>query len=122
MKLRGFYFYSQVVQNVFITTHTRFLEDDYMMTNKSKSKVNYRALDDTPTIEQNTMDLILTIPISSTSVPHCSMRVVIQLDWFMYLGESFDMIPKEHEINHMDYGEAMSMWMHISSKKKTMEV
>ena len=80
MKLRGFYFYSQVVQNVFITTHTRFLEDDYMMTNKSKSKVNYRALDDTPTIEQNTMDSIPTIPISSTSVPHCSMRVVIHLD------------------------------------------
>ena len=41
--LRGtkdYYFYSEVSQKVFVNTNTRFLEDDYMMSNKSRSEVN----------------------------------------------------------------------------------
>lgn len=51
----------------------------------------------------------LNIPIdSSTLVPHRSGRVVIRSDRFMYLGESFEAIPKEHKTNPMDYNEAMN--------------
>ena len=37
-----------------------------------------------------------------------SGRVVKQLDQFMYLGKSFEAILKEHEIDLIDYDEAMS--------------
>ena len=53
------------------------------------------------------MDPIPNIPISSTLMPHRGGRVVKQPDRFMYLGKSFEAILKEHEIDPIDYNEAM---------------
>ena len=50
--------------------NTRFLEDDYIMSNKVRSKVDLRTLDETPIIAQTTMDLVPTILVSSTLMPH----------------------------------------------------
>ena len=67
------------------------------------------------------MDPIPTIVISNTRMPHCSGRVVVQLDQYIYLGESFKTIPKEHEIYPTNYDEAMS---NVNARlwKKTMEI
>ena len=54
------------------------------------------------------MDPVPTIFVSSTSMPRHSGRVVIQPDRFMYLGEFFESIPKEHEIDLINYDETMS--------------
>ena len=54
------------------------------------------------------MDLVLTIPISSTLMPHHSGKVVKQPNGFIYVGKSFEAILKEHEIDLIDYDEAMS--------------
>ena len=54
------------------------------------------------------MDLVPTIPISSTLVPRHSGKVVKQLYQFMYLGESFKAILKEHDIDPTYYDEATS--------------
>ena len=54
------------------------------------------------------MDPIPTIPISSTLMLCLSRRVVKQPDQFMYLGKSFEVIIEEHEIDTIDYDEAMS--------------
>ncbi|RVX11305.1 Copia protein [Vitis vinifera] len=54
------------------------------------------------------MDLVPTIPISSTLVPRKNGKVVKQLDQFMYLGESFKAILKEHDFDPTYYDEAMS--------------
>ena len=54
------------------------------------------------------MDPVPTIPISSALMPHHNGRVVKQLDRFMYLGKPFEAILKEHEIDPIDYDEAMS--------------
>ena len=54
------------------------------------------------------MDLVPTIPISSTLMPYHSGRVVKQLDRYMYLGKSFEAMLKEHEINPIDYDKIMS--------------
>ena len=48
--------------------------------------------------------------------------VVLKLDEFMYLGKSFEAIPKEHETNPMDYDEAMSsddviLWQGVTEVK-----
>ena len=77
---RGYYFYSQVDQKVFMSKNVKFLENNSMMSNNIRSEVNLRYLDKTPTTVQNTMDLLSTILISSITVPHCSGKVVIQSD------------------------------------------
>ena len=41
-----------------------------MMSNKVRDDVDLRALNETPTTTHNIMDLIPTILVSSTSVPH----------------------------------------------------
>ena len=37
---RGYYFYSQVNQKVFVNTKAKFMEDGYIMCNKVKSEVD----------------------------------------------------------------------------------
>ena len=54
------------------------------------------------------MDLVLTIPISSTLMPRHSGKVIKQPDPFIYLGKSFKAILKEHEIDPIDYDKVMS--------------
>ena len=77
---RGYYFYSQVDQKVFVHTNAIFMEYDCMMSNNVKSEVDLRNLDKYPTTTHNTMDPVTTIPIFGTLVLHHSGRVVIQSD------------------------------------------
>ena len=45
------------------------------------------------------MDLVPIIPNSSSMrVPCQSRKAISQSNWFIYLGKSFETIPKEHEI------------------------
>lgn len=45
------------------------------------------------------MDLVPIIPNSSSMrVPCQSTKAISQSNWFIYLGKSFETIPKEHEI------------------------
>ena len=78
-----------------------------MIWNKENNDIDWRILEDSPTI-QDTMDLVSTIPISSTLMPCCSRRVVKQPNRVMYLGKSFEAILKEHEIDFIDYNKSMS--------------
>ena len=73
-----------------MSTNVRFLEDDHMMSNKTKGKVNLREPDETPITTSKTMDLIPTILIFSTQVSRCSEKVIVQPNQFMYLGEFFE--------------------------------
>ena len=57
---------------------------------------------------QDTMDPLPTIPTSSTLMPRRSGSVAKQLNQFMYLEESFEAILKEHEIDPIEWDEAMS--------------
>ena len=81
------------------------------MSNRAKHDIDQKGLENTPTLAQETMDPEIstpTIPISScTPVPRCSWRVVILLDRFMYLGEFFEAILEEHEIDPTYYNKAM---------------
>ena len=43
-------FYNHIDQKVFVSINDKFMEDDYMMSNKAKSELNLRVLDETPTI------------------------------------------------------------------------
>ena len=83
-----------------------------MISNKARHDIDWKALKDTPTLAHETMGPEVSTPAilvsSSTSLPCRSGRVVIQPDKFMYLGESFEAIPKEHEIDPTNYDEEIS--------------
>ena len=110
--MRGHYFYSQIDQQIFVSTNARFVEKNYMMSKRAKCDIDWKALENAPTFAQEAMGPKVstpTIPInSSTLVPRHSGRVVIQPNRFMYLGESFEAIQKEHEIDLIDCDEVMS--------------
>ena len=82
------------------------------MSNKAKHDINWRELKDTLIFAQRIIGPKVSTPIipSNLSIQqsHHSGRVVIHLDRFMYLRESFEAIVKEHDIGPMDYNEAMS--------------
>ena len=79
-----------------------------MICNKAKNDIDSRIIEYSPIIHKILWIPIPTIPISSTLMPHHSGSVVKQLNRFMYLGESFEAILEEHEIDTIDYDEAMS--------------
>ena len=76
------------------------MENDYMMSNMAIRDIDWKALEDTPTLTWGTMGLEFPTPTtpvnSSTLVPRRSRRIIMQLDWFMYLEEFFKAIPEEH--------------------------
>ena len=82
------------------------------MSNRAKHVIDWKALEDTSTLAHRTMGLKVptpTIPVnSSTLVPRHSGRVVIQLDRFMHLRESFEAISEEHKTDPIDYDEEIS--------------
>ena len=83
-----------------------------MISNRTKCDIDWRTLEDTFTLAQVTMGLKVPTPIilvsSSILVPCHSRRVVIQPDRFMYLGESFETIPKKHETDPINYDKVIS--------------
>ena len=91
--MRGHYFYSQVDLKKFVNKNSRFLEEDYIMSNMVKRHIDWKALEDTSTLTQGIMGLEIpthTIPISSsTPMPHHGRKVVMQPNRFMYLRRVF---------------------------------
>lgn len=83
-----------------------------MISNKSRSNIDWRAQIKNLTIAHNIMDLMLPIPTipsnSSTQVSCCSGKVISLLNLFMYLGEFFEAILEEHDINPMNYDRILS--------------
>ena len=81
------------------------------MSDRAKCDIDWRVLEDTLTLAHGTMGLEVTTPTIIVLVHQC-LIVVGELLYnqigFMYLGESFEVILEEHEINPIDYDEVMS--------------
>ena len=106
---KGYLFYVPKEQRVLVSTNARFLEENYMIDNKPRSKV---VLDElrAETNEGNKV-LIPEAQVSPSLVictqergePHCSWRVVTQPERFIGLGE----VPEDPEIDPSNYNEAV---------------
>ena len=83
-----------------------------MMSNRARHDIDWKALENGPTLAQEIMGLKVSTPTIlvrfSTPVPHRCGRVIIQPDRFMYLEESFEAILEEHEIDPTYYNEVIS--------------
>ena len=97
---------------MFVSINPKFLEKKYIICNRVKRDIDWKTLENTPTLTQGTMGPEIPTPTilvsSSTLVPCHNGRVFIWPYRFMYLGKSFEAIPEEHETDAIDYNEVMS--------------
>ena len=104
---KGFLFYDPKEQRVLVSTNARFLEEDYMLDNKPRSKVVLDELraklnegNEVP-IPETTVSAPLVVRTQETRVPHRSGRVVTQPERFICLGEIL-VDPKTDPCNYND--------------------
>ena len=90
---KGYLFYDPKEQRVLVSTNTRFLEHDYMLDNKPRSKIILDELraelnegNEVPILE-TTVSSPLVARTQETRVSHRSGRVVTQPERFIGLGE-----------------------------------
>ena len=92
-----------------VSTNARFLEEDYMIDNKPRSKVILDELR-VETNESNEVPIPVTqvstplvIRTQEPRVPRCSGRVVTQPECFICLGE----VPEDPEIDPSNYNKVV---------------
>ncbi|KAL8125384.1 hypothetical protein AgCh_012900 [Apium graveolens] len=111
MGTKGYLFYSPKNRDVIVSTNARFLEEDYIMNHKPMSSV---VLEELVGGTNNTHEAVVQVeqpqhnvqPVTNTApVPRRSGRVVQQPDRFMFLGESSDLVPGEHDDDPRTYEE-----------------
>ena len=111
-------FYNHKDNKVFVSTNTKFLEDDYVNNFNPRSKVVLAEIDE-PVIEQpmdETRDDVAVLDtaqdttheMSSTQVPHRSGRIVRPPIRFIGLGETYEAISEEAESDPYTYKDAMN--------------
>ena len=95
-----------------ISTNAIFLEDDYIMNQKPKRKIDLREIGREPSdslaVKNNVRQENATSSPISALVPHHSERIVSQPDRCMFLGEAFQAVSIESETDRATYEEAMT--------------
>ena len=115
---RGYLFYSRKDNKFFVSTNAKFLENDYMNNFTPRSRVVLAEMNE-PVNEQpmdETRDdvAVLDTPqdttkeMSSTQVPRRSGRIVWPPIRFIGLGETYEAISEEAELDPYTYKEAMN--------------
>ena len=115
---KGYLFYNHKNNKMFVSTHAKFLEDDYVNNFNPRSKVVLAELDE-PIIKQpmyETRDdvVVLDTPqdttheMSNTQVPRRSGRFVKPPIRFIGLGETYETISKKVETDPYTYEETMN--------------
>ena len=106
---KGYLFYDLKERRVIVSTNARFLEQDYMLDNKPRSKVildELRAelgeLNEVPILETR-VNQPQVVHTQETRAPRHSGRVVIQPEHFIGLGE----ILVDPKIDPSNYNEAI---------------
>ncbi|KAL8512357.1 hypothetical protein ACS0TY_018729 [Phlomoides rotata] len=102
---KGGLFYSPKDQRIVISTHSTFLEDDYMSDRKLKSEITLdemRGKTPIPTVQVD-----IPSDTQTQSEPRRSGRVFRQPERFIFVGESSDLVPGEDESDPWTYNEAL---------------
>ncbi|KAL8470417.1 hypothetical protein ACS0TY_033049 [Phlomoides rotata] len=102
---KGGLFYSPKDQRIVVSTHSRFLEDDYMSNRKPKSETTLDEMRGPAPIP--TVQVEIPSDTQTQPEPHRSGRVVRQPQRFMFMGESSDLVPGEDESDPWTYSEAI---------------
>ena len=115
---KGYLFYNHKDNKVFVSTHAKFLEDDYVNNFNPRNKVVLAEMNEL--VNEQPMDetrddvVVLDTPqdtaheVSSIQVPRRSGRIVRPPIRFIGLGETYEAILKEAELDPYTYEEAMN--------------
>ena len=103
---KGYLFYDPQDEKVIVSTNARFLEEDYMIDNKPRSKTILEELRGEGDVSPAMVTQVSPLQVASTQErgePHHSGRVVRQPEHFIGLGE----IPEDPKIDPCNYNEAI---------------
>ena len=115
---KGYLFYNHKDNKVLVSTHAKFLEDDYVNNFNPRNKVVLAEMNEL--VNEQPMDetrddvVVLDTPqdtaheVSSIQVPRRSGRIVRPPIRFIGLGETYEAILKEAELDPYTYEEAMN--------------
>ena len=112
---KGGLFYSPTDKKVIVSTNARFLEEDYVIDHKPRSKIVLEELrgerpaqTSLPPIVQEEMpqETSVEAPID-TLVPRRSGRVIVPPSRYTLLGESMEMIPNDQHTEPCNYNETL---------------
>ena len=117
-EIKGYLFYNHKDNKVFVSTHAKFLEDDYVNNFNLRNKVllaemnepvNEQPMDDTRddvAVLDKPQDI--TYEMTSTQVSRRSGRIVWPPIRFIGLGETYESISEEAESDPYTCEEAMN--------------
>ena len=114
----GYLFYNHKGNKVFVSTHAKFLEDNYVNNFNPRNKVVLvemnKPINEQPMDETRDDVAVLDTPqditheMTSTQVPRCSGRIVRSPIRFIGLGETYEAISEEAKSDPYTYEEAMN--------------
>lgn len=107
---KGGLFYSPKDQKVIVSTNARYLEEDYVIDPKPKSKIVLEELRGERLVQTSSTPKYKRLhhkKLLLTPVPRCSGRVIVPPSQYTLLGESYEMIPKEQQAEPCNYDEAL---------------
>ena len=117
-KTKGYLFYNHKDNKVFVSTHAKILEDDYVNNFNPRNKVVLAEMNEP--VNEQPMDearddvAILNTPqditheMTSTQVPRRNGRIARPPIKFIGLGETYEVISEEAESYSYTYEEAMN--------------
>lgn len=110
---KGGLFYSLEDRKVFVSANVRFLEDDYVNNFKSKSMVVLEEMSDARSnkslklfrndVVVSDTPQVTTDEIPSTIILHHSGRIIMEPNRFKLLGEAYETISEEPELDPKTY-------------------
>ena len=115
---KSYLFYDHKDNKVFVSTHVKFLEDDYVNNFNPRNKVFLTEMNE-PVNEQPMVEIrddvaVLDTPqditheMTSTWVPRRSGRIVRPPIRFIGLGETYEAIPEQAKSNPYTYEKTMN--------------
>ena len=94
-----------------VSTNAVFLEEDYMIDRKALENVVLEEIQEQSIPNIRITKLEENLPALNPIVTpelRCGRRIVRPPNKFMLLGETYEVVPEEHEQDHCNYDETMS--------------
>ena len=108
---RGYYFYSKYDMKVFMSTNSKFMEEEYIINNIIKDMNEWTKKTEFSSIQDNVVHVDPQPLILDTNTPNmsrCSGRVIRPPLKLTFMGESSLTILKSHEDDPIGYYEAIN--------------
>ena len=105
---KGYYFYSKSDMKVFVSTKSKFMEEEYIMNHIIRDMNGWTKKTEFPSIQDNVVPVDLKPDTDTPNMPRCSGRVIRPPVKLTLMGESSLTILESHEDDPTGYYGAIN--------------